>query len=202
MKFLALLLVFLISVEVFFTLSFLYFYHTVNAQPALQSFTPPNLISNDQIVEITSPESLGLPMRLMIPAISVNAVIQHLGVTLKGEMEVPNNIIDVGWFDLGSRPGENGSAVIAGHFDGESSKEGVFTDLDKLKEGDKIYIEDNRGISTVFVVRESRIYDPDYVEEIFSSNDGIHLNLITCNGIWDKTKKGYSKRLVVFADKE
>lgn len=200
MRFLVLSLVFLISVEIFF--SFLYFFHTVNAQPVSQSFTPSNLISNNQIMETTFPESPGLPMRLMIPAISVNAVIQHLGVAPKGEMEIPNNIIDVGWFNLGPRPGENGSAVIAGHFDGESSKEGVFTDLDKLKEGDKIYIEDNRGISTVFVVRESRIYDPDYVEEIFSSNDGIHLNLITCNGIWDKTKKGYSKRLVVFADKE
>jgi hypothetical protein len=32
------------------------------------------------------------------------------------------------------------------------------------------------------------------------SNDKAHLNLITCDGVWDVTKKSYSKRLVVFAD--
>jgi hypothetical protein len=37
---------------------------------------------------------------------------------------------------------------------------------------------------------------------VFASNDGgAHLNLITCAGEWNKGKKSYSERLVVFADK-
>jgi hypothetical protein len=37
---------------------------------------------------------------------------------------------------------------------------------------------------------------------VFISNDGSsHLNLITCDGVWDKQAKQYSKRLVVFADR-
>ena len=142
----------------------------------------------------------GLPIRLSIPAINVDARIQDVGVALKGEMEVPNNVVDVGWFKIGSRPGEVGSAVIAGHIDGESGEVGVFANLYKLKEGDRLYIEDDKGTSIAFVVREKRIFDPGYADEVFSRNDSAHLNLITCDGLWDGVKKSYSKRLVVFSD--
>lgn len=142
----------------------------------------------------------GFPIRLTIPAIDVYADIQHLGVTAAGEMEVPNNSADVGWFKFGPRPGEIGSSVIAGHFNGENGEIGVFADLSKLKEGDRLYIEDSNGVSTVFVVRESRKYDPGYAEGVFNQSGGTHLNLITCDGVWDENEKSYSKRLVVFAD--
>lgn len=115
-------------------------------------------------------------------------------------MEVPDNSVDVGWFKLGPLPGQRGSAVFAGHFDGKNGEIGVFTDLYKLKKGDTVYVTDDKGISTTFVVRESRTYDPGYAEEVFSQNDQAHLNLVTCDGVWDGTKKSYSKRLVVFTD--
>ncbi len=108
--------------------------------------------------------SLESPMRLVIPAINVNAAIQQVGVNPKGEMEAPSNTVDAGWFKLGSRPGEKGSAVIDGHFDGKNGEAGVFTNLHKLKEGDKLYTEDGQGASTTFVVRKSRTYDPGYAE--------------------------------------
>lgn len=145
-------------------------------------------------------ESIGLPVRLKIPVINVDSAIENVGLTPKRDMEVPINSIDVGWYDLGPRPGEKGSAVIDGHFDGENGEVAVFTNLYKLKQGDKIYTEDNKGITSTFVVKESRTYDPGYSGDIFSRSDGIHLNLITCDGVWDGIKKSYSKRLVVFAD--
>lgn len=141
-----------------------------------------------------------LPMRLIIPAINVNVVVQYVGVTQAGAMEVPNNTTDVGWFKLGPRPGEKGSAVIAGHFDGENGGEGVFANLYKLKKGDKLYVKDDERTITTFVVRESRTYDPGYADDVFSASNSAHLNLITCDGVWDGTKKSYSKRLVVFSD--
>lgn len=98
------------------------------------------------------------------------------------------------------RPGERGSAVIAGHLDGVNGEAGVFTNLDKLKVGDKLYVEDDKKISTMFVVREIRTFDPGYADDVFGRSDSAHLNLITCDGVWDGTKKSYTKRLVVFAD--
>jgi len=148
----------------------------------------------------TDETSFGLPVALVIPSINVNSKIQYLGITPKGEMEVPNNIDDVGWFKLGSRPGEKGSAVIAGHFNGENNQEGVFANLDKLIVGDKLSVVDDKGITISFTVREIRTYSPGFAEEVFSSNDAPHLNLITCDGLWDGVKKSYDKRLVIFSD--
>ncbi len=93
-----------------------------------------------------------------------------------------------------------GSAVIAGHFNGTTGEPGVFTDLNKLKKGDKLFVKDDKGVTLAFIVRESRIYNPGYAEEVFSPNDGTHLNLVTCDGVWDGVKISYTKNIVIFTD--
>jgi LPXTG-site transpeptidase (sortase) family protein len=143
----------------------------------------------------------GIPVSLLIPEIDVRADIQLLGVDANGKMEVPTNAYDVGWFELGSRPGEVGSAVIAGHMDSRSGTMGVFANLHKLKEKNILYVQDNLGTMHIFIVREIRILGSGFANEVFSNNDGSHLNLVTCDGVWDNKNKSYDKRLVVFTDK-
>lgn len=145
----------------------------------------------------------GLPIRLNIPAIQVNAVVDYVGLTPEGAMDVTSNQDNVAWYQLGPRPGEEGSAVIAGHFGPWNNGRGsVFDQLHTLSIGDKIYVEDDQGVTNEFVVRETRRYNPDdTVPEVFNVTDGVaHLNLITCEGKWDSITKNYSKRLVIFTD--
>jgi LPXTG-site transpeptidase (sortase) family protein len=142
----------------------------------------------------------GFPVRLKIPKINVDAAIEYVGVTDEGVMAVPSSTTNTGWFDLGPIPGEKGSAVIAGHLNSEEGEAAVFTNLYLLHKGEMIYVEDNQGTSIAFVIREIREYDPGYAEDVFSRNDGVYLNLITCGGVWNDIKKTYSKRLVVFAE--
>jgi len=147
----------------------------------------------------------GIPVRLEIPKINVNAVIIPVGVNENGTMEAPGGPKDVGWFSLGSRPGENGSAVVDGHYGSWKTGEGsVFDDLNKLRKGDKIYVEDEKGAIVAFIVRKILTYDPNEdTFSIFNSSDGkAHLNLITCEGDWNAAQKTYSNRLVIFTDKE
>jgi len=162
------------------------------------------MVENSIALQNQEQTSFGLPVRLNIPSINVNAPVEYVGLTLDGEMDVPKERANVAWFDLGLRPGENGSAVIAGHYGWKNGKASVFDNLYKLRKGDKLYIEDERGIIISFVVRESRRYDPDDdAPDVFDSSDEkSHLNLITCEGVWDKVSKTYSKRLVIFTDKE
>ncbi len=141
----------------------------------------------------------GLPVRLIIPSLNINSGIQYLGIT-QGEMDSPNNSSDVGWFMPGSRPGENGSTVIAGHLNEKDGSKGVFANLNKLKTGDILYIEDSNKNIFTYAVRESRLYDHGYAEEVFIPNDSPHLNLITCEGVWNQNTNTYNKRLVVFTD--
>lgn len=185
----------------------LFYFISKSSNPPLdrqvQSDVPP-LSTNITTFYEQEQSRFGLPTRLKIPSINVNAPVEYVGLTQDGAMDVPQERANVAWFNLGQRPGENGSAVIAGHYGWENMEESVFDDLHKLRKGDKLYIEDEKGEVITFVVRESRRYDPDAdASEVFGSSDGkAHLNLVTCEGVWDKVSKTYSKRLVVFADKE
>jgi sortase A len=155
-------------------------------------------------VPITQQKELGgsLPLRLIIPSIHVNANIESLGITNSGTMDVPKNADDVAWFDQGPYPGNRGSAVIAGHLDWIDGNGAVLENLYKLRKGDLLLIKNKEGKSVSFTVKETQMLDSEAnAEEVFTSKDGIHLNLITCAGAWDIVKKSYTQRLVVFTDK-
>lgn len=157
----------------------------------------PNLVKQKQINPV-------LPVRLKIPNINVDSSFEYVGVTPQGAMDVPKSPADVAWFELGPRPGDTGTAVIAGHYGWKNGISAVFDNLYKLKKGDKIYVENDKGSTTAFIVSGFRMYgDNENPSNVFASTDGLaHLNLITCQGIWNKTKKSYSERLVIFTDKE
>lgn len=143
------------------------------------------------------------PVRLKIPKIHIDAFVEQRGVTVLGAMDVPEIPYNVAWFAVGPHPGENGSAVMSGHFGWKNSIPAVFDDLYQLHQGDKLTVEDEKGVITIFVVRELRVYgENENASDVFVSNDGkAHLNLVTCQGVWNKDKKSYSNRLVVFTDK-
>lgn len=156
-------------------------------------------------IKLASSTSLviGLPVRLKIPKIKVDSTFEYAGLTEQGAVSVPEDIKNVLWFNLGPRPGEDGSAVITGHYGRKQGKSSVFDNLYKLRKGDEIQIVDDQGEVIFFVVREIRRFDraADAVK-VFSAGDGkAHLNLITCEGAYDKTLKTYPSRLVIFSDR-
>lgn len=148
--------------------------------------------------------SFGLPVRLKIPKISVDAAIDYVGVTPQGELGVPKGPTNAAWYEFGARPGNKGNAVIDGHFGYKDNIPAVFDHLNSLQKGDNIYVLDEKGKTAIFVVRELRTYAQNEDSSvIFVSSDAkAHLNLITCQGTWNESQKSYSNRLVVFADKE
>ena len=143
-----------------------------------------------------------LPKLLEIPKIGVSADVQSVGLNSKKEMDVPSNDWDVAWYNLGPNPGEIGSAVIAGHLDNRSGQAAVFWDLDKLEIGDDVFVTDGNNNKKHFQVIFSEKYETGTapLEKIFGTNDGAYLNLITCGGVWDKTKNNYTERFVVFTE--
>ncbi len=143
-----------------------------------------------------------VPVRLVIPAINVDAEIEPLGVTASGAMDVPKSPDTVGWLSTNSIPGNVGNAVMDGHRGWMNQMSAVFDRLHELKSGDLIYVTDAAGTSTSFVVREIKSYAPgDDASEVFGTSTGAHLNLITCEGDWDAWTQSYAERLVVFSKK-
>lgn len=159
---------------------------------------------NPEAAPLPAPKNIGIPVRIRIPSIGLDAAIEKVALAADGSMGVPKHPLDTGWYSLGPRPGETGSAAIAGHVDWYNGATAVFADLHKVKSGDKIIVQDDNGTVISFVVRGSRKYDPAAEAfDVFASHDGrAHLNIITCDGVWDKLARQYTERLVVFADRE
>lgn len=145
-----------------------------------------------------------MPIRLKVPKINIDAAVEYVGLTPQGDMDIPKGPDNVAWYSQGPRPGEKGSSVINGHFGWRDNIPAVFDNLHTLQKGDNLSVEDEKGKIITFVVRELRTYgQDDDASAVFRSSDKkAHLNLITCQGTWNKNQKSYSNRLVVFTDKE
>lgn len=154
-----------------------------------------------QLINTASPTPILIykPRWLEINKIGVKADIEEVGKNDLGEMEVPQDSQNVAWYSLGAKPGELGSAVVAGHLDDKSGP-AIFYQLEKLEPRDKIKVVDERGKEYLFEVMAKKTYHTsDFpLKQVFANKDGYYLNLITCQGRF-VAKKGYQDRLVVFS---
>jgi LPXTG-site transpeptidase (sortase) family protein len=142
---------------------------------------------------------VALPAELVIPAIHVDAPVEHVGTTPDGAMDVPRQWNDVAWFDQGYKPGEPGSAVIAGHLDSTTDR-AVFWDLHKLVPGDEVDVRAQDGSRLIFQVSEVTAYPYNAapLQRIFGAAAQPMLNLVTCSGTWNRATSNYDHRLVVY----
>ncbi len=191
-------------VVTFFTLIALAFFCFVLSSSVL--YAPSDEIalplSYHQQIAAHASSLIGNPARLRVPSIGVNAYVQDVGITKKGNMATPNNFTDVGWFRYGPTPGEMGSAVIAGHVDNGLSLPAVFANLKNVHKGDVIYVDTAQGQTVVFKVTGMDTYAYNApADAIFNQNDGKYLKLITCTGVWVDALKTHDKRLVITAEK-
>lgn len=145
-----------------------------------------------------------IPINIKIPQINLIANIASVGLINENTLDVAKDFSDVWWYNIWAKPWEIGSAIIDGHYGWKKSIWWVFNDLNKLKIWDEIYIKDDNWNVYNFIVKKSKIYSKDAdTYNIFNSNDWkSHLNLISCYGLWDKIKKVYHSRLVIFTDKK
>ena len=145
--------------------------------------------------------SVSAPLTLSIPKIHVNAQVESVTTDSQGRMDVPKHVEDVGWYSLGYKPGETGSAVIDGHYDTVTGAPASFYNISQLNVGDEVDVTDAANKTRTFLVTQnvSYPYNGLPLQQIFHTTDKPRLNLITCHGTWDKASKNYSEREVVYA---
>ncbi len=144
---------------------------------------------------------VGLPQRLEIPSIKVNAVVESVGVDATNTMETPTDPFGVGWYRLGARPGQRGNAVIAGHVDYRGIGPVVFWDVRFLVPGAEIFVTDDAGLRWRFLVMTLESFHVEQFpgERVFGGTDATNLNLISCVGDFDPITASYNQRIVIFA---
>jgi sortase (surface protein transpeptidase) len=143
-----------------------------------------------------------IPIRLIIPAIGVNAFVESVGTQSNGDLATPTHKPweDAGWYNLGPHPGELGSAVIDGHLDRPGGYPAVFWRLRDMHIGDEAVVMNMAGKTLHFRVTRIALYTPQEapLQDIFGNRGGIYLNLVTCAGDWIPGEHQTTLRLVVY----
>lgn len=173
-------------------------FRSADKKPGLVSTRVTTAVTTTPVSENLNSE-IGDPQTLIIPKLDINVEIEKVGYDEKNRMGVPSDWDGVGWFMYGPKPGATGKSVLAGHLDSPSGA-AIFWDLNKLSVGDEVHVIDQNGITRVFdVYNMETLSDEDFpVNDVFGSGPTPDLNLITCEGTFDKNQKNYSHRLVVF----
>jgi len=161
-----------------------------------------NTNATSTVLPIGKTDSALNPVRLIIPAVTINAPVEWVGTQPNADLATPTQSPwqDVGWYNLGPHPGERGSAVIDGHLDRPGGLPAVFWRLRDLHVGDEVLVKNTSGKTLRFQVTRIELYPPQDapIQDIFGNWGGTYLNLITCAGDWIPSQHQTNLRLVVY----
>lgn len=163
------------------------------SQPSAAGPMAPNSANSAQ------PEAIATPTYLRVASIGVSTPLSALGLQADQTVEVPSDPDDAGWFDLGTSPGEVGSAVILGHIDSTAGP-AIFSRLHELAPGRQIEVSMSNGAVVTFEVTsvETFLKTSFPAERVYGLQGGKRLNLVTCGGRFEKSKGHYESNVVAF----
>lgn len=142
------------------------------------------------------------PVRLVVPALGVDAPVDAVGVEPDGQMTLPEDVARVGWYRFGPAPGSDGSAVIAGHVDDAEQGLGAIAPLGEAAVGTEVQVTDAAGTTTTWrvVSRELITKQALPVDTLFRRDGPPRLTLITCGGPFLPEYRSYRDNVVVVAE--
>jgi sortase (surface protein transpeptidase) len=142
------------------------------------------------------------PARITVPALSVDAAVDAVGVDPDGQMTIPAEVDRVGWYRFGPVPGTTGSAVIAGHVDSRTQGLGAMAPLREAAVGDEVLVTDAAGSTTRWRVASRELISKQALplDRLFSREGPPRLTLITCGGPFLREFGSYRDNVVVVAE--
>jgi sortase (surface protein transpeptidase) len=151
---------------------------------------------------IAAPLPASAPMRIVIPAIGVNAPMTHLDLNANGTIQVPplsdHNL--AGWYDRSVMPGARGTSVILGHVD-DYAGPSVFFNIKNLRKGEAVYVLRSDGKTAVFSVDgvQKAVKTNFPTSDVYGNVSYPALRLVTCGGPFNAKSGEYLDSIVVYA---
>jgi sortase (surface protein transpeptidase) len=150
----------------------------------------------------SDPGDVAPPARIRLPSLGVDTAVVAVGVDARGEMAVPEDVRETGWYRFGPAPGSGaGSSVVSGHVDDRVQGRGAFYRLVDLAVGDPVVVTTAAGADLAFRVSAVRRIPKSTlpVDELFARDGPPHLTLVTCGGTFDRALGSYRDNVVVTA---
>jgi len=141
------------------------------------------------------------PVAVRMASIDLRAPVRPVGVAGDGQMALPPDPRELGWYRFGPEPGAGGgSVVLAGHLDSNRLGLGPLVRLRDVEVGDPVRVRASDGTTRTYTVRSVTRYDRQALPtRLFSRGGPERLRMITCGGAFDPEAGGYQQNLVVTA---
>jgi sortase (surface protein transpeptidase) len=152
--------------------------------------------------DITIPAPVPAPRSLRLPSVDVTMPVIATGVARDGQMELPDDPSQIGWYRFGAAPGDRrGSAVLAGHVDSIDEGAGPLARLASVSVGERVVVTDGDGARLTYRVTDvQRIAKAALpVDRIFRPDGRHRLVIVTCGGRYLPDAGGYEDNIVVSA---
>ena len=142
--------------------------------------------------------AISAPVRVIIQAVEIDAVLMEVGLLEEGVAEVPP-FGKAAWYKLGPAPGANGPAVLLGHVDSKKGPD-VFYRLRDVEPGDMVFVYGEDGDVAIFSVdSKEQVLKTDLpTERIWNGSRQPLIRLITCGGEFDRSTGHYLSNLIVY----
>jgi LPXTG-site transpeptidase (sortase) family protein len=142
-----------------------------------------------------------VPDRVVLPGGDAAPV--QPAVTRDGELQVPEDVQHVGWWDGSAHAGDPfGNTVVAGHVDSATDGLGFFVRLLALKKGETVTLRGPDGHHLAYTITSIRTIKKHALatgSAAFDQGGDPHLVLITCGGEYHRGEGGYDSNVVVTA---
>lgn len=183
-----------------------YLRYGVTHKPDPSTIVPPGVSTSTPVPTKPSSTPAGLPasapVRIIIPAIGVNAPVAGVGD--------PGRVVGVpplsdhnlaGWFAGSVTPGQNGPSLIDGHVDSVTGPS-VFFSIKDLKPGDVIKVLRKDGSTVQFQVTWLQSVSKTIFpwKAVLGPTDYPALRLVTCGGPFDYLTGHYVDNIIVYAN--
>ncbi len=174
-------------------------YNRLIFAPIMAYVSPGNMPAQSiEAIDPTITQTVSADPRLIIPKLNIDVPV-HFGITIDDVMPAMNNgVAHYRIAGASAYPGEIGNLVITGHSAGDVYSSNpykyIFSGLERLEDGDLIYVNYNSVRYTYRVIKKE-VVEPSNVAALVVDTDKPLLTLVTC------TPLGTSRyRLLVTAE--
>jgi LPXTG-site transpeptidase (sortase) family protein len=140
-----------------------------------------------------------VPLELSIPAIGLSTSLGQVALRADATVAMPDRFDRAYWYSPGAVPGRAGAAVILGHVDSYRGP-AVFYRLRQLRPGDIVTVALSDRSRADFVVRSVQtVLKRDFpAARVYQSLGDSELQLVTCGGSFDTTRRSYRSNVIVY----
>ena len=173
-----------------------------SAPPVASPSTPITPLITSTVGSAPQPSAVEPPMTVTLGSLGVTLPVQPVGIAADGQMDLPPNPAQVGWYRFGPSPSSaEGAVVLAAHVDSRRYGPGPLARVAALVPGSTIVVATGTRSVTYTVIDVISVQKTNLdLALIFERTGPPRLHLVTCGGEYVRGQ-GWTSNVTVIASR-